>query len=666
MDYYASKDKIEKIREEIRKHDRLYYVLAQPEISDFEYDQLMKRLESLEKSFPDLVTMDSPTQRTGSDLTKDFRKVQHRVPMLSIANTYSREELIDFDRRIRETLGGKPFSYTTELKIDGVAIALRYRSGNLAEAVTRGDGKTGDDVTANIRTVRSIPLKIASEKPLEIRGEIYLSKKFFAELNESLPADKKMRNPRNAAAGTLKLQNPGTVAERKLGFLAHFAIGESFAVSHRENMDRLQALGFPVVIHSENFSDIENVIRYCDEWEQKRHELDYETDGVVIKVDEIALHKKLGTTAKSPRWVTAYKYKPESVSTKLLAVEAQVGRTGVLTPVARLEPVSLSGTTVSNATLHNYDEIARQDIRIGDTVFVEKGGEIIPKVTGVDLKKRKDDVVPYIPPQNCPECGEPLIKTEGEVALRCDNLSCPAQRQRSIEHFVSRAAMNIEEIGPALVEQLLKENLIRDWTDLYRLDHGQISVLERMGDKSASNVRKAIEKSKEATLDRLIHALGIRHVGAGAARTLAGRIENLLDLEKLSVEELDKIPEIGPVMAESIHAWFTNPENMERLHRLAEAGVRFDNKAGLENLRTDSPVFGKTLVVTGTLEKFTREEIESEIRKFGGKASKSVSKKTDYLVAGREAGSKLEKARKLGVKILTEDEFLEMTDTRIS
>jgi DNA ligase (NAD+) len=660
MEQKKSEKDINDLRQEIRRHDSLYYVQAKPEITDKEYDFLIKKLEELENQYPQFITPDSPTQRVGSDLIKEFKKVPHTQRMLSISNTYSTQELLDFGERVKALLPDEKIEYVAELKIDGVAVALRYEGGFLQAGITRGDGATGDDITANIRTIRAIPLKIDLKDKFEVRGEIFMDHASFKAMNENFQESEKMQNPRNATAGTLKQQNPRIVAERKLRFFAHFVLGDGWEESHYQNLQNLKNLGFPVNPNTKKLGSIEEVIEFCKDWESKRNTLDFDMDGIVVKVDSITQQKKLGATSKSPRWVAAYKYQPQSVSTELLGIDNQVGRTGVVTPVARLKPVFLAGTTVSNATLHNYDEIARLDVRIGDFVFVEKGGEIIPKVTGVDLAKRSSDLQKVAPPQNCPVCSDPLIKNDDEVALRCDNINCPAQTQRSIEHFVSRTALNMEDIGPSLIEQLLKAGLIRDWADLYGLTRDQIASLERMGQKSASNIIASIEKSKNSSLDRLIHALGIRHVGAAASRGLSQHIQSLFDLKEKSVDELQFISDIGPVVAQSIYAWFHNEANLKKLQKLSGAGMIFNNRESMQKIQANSPFNGKTFVVTGALENFSREEAESAIREMGGKATASVSKKTDFVLAGADAGSKLEKARALGVRVITEKEFLEM------
>lgn len=660
MDRKTAQAAITDLRNQLRRHDHLYYVLGRPEISDHQYDLLLQKLGNLESRFPDLITPDSPTQRVGSDLTKTFPKQRHSVPMLSIANTYSEAELRDFDRRVRELLPGEAVLYAVEIKIDGVAVALRYDQGLLQAGVTRGDGETGDVITPNVKTIRSIPLSVERKDPFEVRGEVFMDRKTFHRINEGLPDSARLQNPRNATAGTLKQQDARIVALRGLRFAAYSVIAGDWAVSHSENLRKLQHLGFPTIPHTQAYSTIDEVIAHCRRWEDRRAELDFETDGMVIKVDSLQQQGRLGTTVKSPRWVVAFKYKPVSALTELLAVEPSVGRTGVVTPVAKLRPVLLSGTTVSNAGLYNYDEVERLDLHVPDFVWIEKGGEIIPKVTAVETRRRPHDARPIKPPTHCPVCGDELAHGEAEVALRCENLSCPAQVERSIEHFVGRSSLNIVHIGQALVENLLQANLIKDWADLYFLTQEQLIDLARMGKKSSANVLREIEKSRNAPLDRLIHAIGIRHVGAGTARTLAMSIGNLWDLQGKSQEDLQKLPDIGPVVAQSIHHWFSNPQNIAKLRKLEEAGVQFDRREGLPTSNISSPIAGKTIVVTGTLEKLSRSEVEDLIRKHGGNAASAVSRKTHFLLAGKEAGSKMDKARELNIPILSEEDFLRL------
>ncbi len=651
---------IEKLRAQILRHDYLYYIAGRPEISDFDYDQLLEKLTRLEHQFPDLVTPDSPTQRVASNLTKAFRKLPHSVPMLSISNTYSPEDLRDFDRRIHELLPGEDVRYTVEPKIDGVAVAVRYNLGLLQMGLTRGDGVTGDEITTNMKTIRSIPLRVNETSPFEARGEVYMDRKTFAKINESLPEDAKLQNPRNATAGTLKQQDSRIVAARKLRFAAYSVLAPGWTGSHAGNLAQVHRLGLPIVPHIHTFGSIDEVIEHCRAWESKRAQLEFDIDGMVIKVDSLDQQARLGTTAKSPRWVVAFKYAPKSALTQLLAVEPSVGRTGVVTPVARLQPVLLSGTTVSNAGLYNYDEVHRLDLHIPDFVWVEKGGEIIPKITGVEAARRPKHAKSVPTPTHCPVCGDTLVHGTEEVALRCENLSCPAQVERSIEHFVGRSSLNIMHIGTALVENLLKAGLVKDWADLFFLTQDQLINLARMGEKSSGNVLREIEKSRAAPLDKLIHAIGIRHVGAGTAHALAGNVGNLWELRDKSVEELQAIPDIGPVAAQSIFDWFHNPANIAKLEKLEKGGVQFDNRQGLPRPGSRSPISGKSIVVTGTLEKFSRTEIEDFLRRHGAKAASSVSRNTDYVLAGAEPGSKLDKARKLGVPILSEEEFLRL------
>ncbi len=649
-----SRKELLKIKSLIKKYDVDYYTNALSEVTDYEYDQLLKRLSEIEKEFPELIDSDSPTIKVGSDLDNTFKKINHSTKMLSISNTYSKEELYDFDKKIVGLLHGAKPEYVAELKIDGVAIALRYQKGRLVSGITRGDGIVGDDVTSNVKAIKEIPQEVNILEDFEVRGEIYMDHNSFENINKKLPDGNKMQNPRNAAAGSLKLHDPNVVAKRELSFLAYYLVSNKEDQYHYDNMKRLEKMGFPVN-YMERCGDIEEVIQFCDMWDTRRAKLGYDIDGVVIKVNSIRLQNILGTTSKSPRWVVAYKYKPESVVTKVLKIDNQVGRTGVVTPVAKLSPILISGSTVSNATLHNYDEIERLDVRVGDYVYVEKGGEIIPKITGVDLKKRPKDSKVTTALKYCPICKEELVKDE--VALRCDNISCPAQIQRSIEHFVSRGAVNIEDIGPSLITQLLDENIIYDWADIYKLNKELLCGLTRMGDKSADNVINAIEKSKNVSLDNLIFGIGIRYVGIGTARILASNINSLWDLKEWSFDSFLAINEIGEKTAKSILNWFRNESNIAKLKKLETLGVLLNNKKNIPDSKKELMLNGKIFVITGKLKKYSRLEIESLIRNNGGKTSSSISKKTDYLLAGENAGSKLKKAEKLSVKIIDENDF---------
>ena len=661
------KKRIEELRRLINKYDYEYYVLAQPSISDYEYDQLMKELEALEKEHPELITPDSPTQRVSGQPIKEFPTVAHRKPMLSLANTYSEQEFRDFDQRVRQALPGEPIEYVTELKIDGVAISLLYENGRFVRGVTRGDGLQGDDITPNLKTIRSIPLVVRNEQNVaesfEVRGEIYMSKEAFRRLNAEREeqGESLFANPRNAAAGSLKLQDARIVARRGLNLFAYYIDSDVpgfVKETHFENLKLLQSLGFPVNPHFRLCRTLDEVFDFFKEWEAKRDSLPYEIDGAVVKVNRLDQQERLGATAKSPRWAIAFKFKAEQAETLLEKITWQVGRTGIVTPVAELQPVQLAGTTVSRATLHNVDEIKRKDIRERDWVFIEKGGDIIPKIVGVDLKKRPRDSKPAEIPRTCPVCGTELVQLEGEVAIRCPNISCPAQIKRSIEHFASRGAMDIEGLGTALVEMLVDRGLIRDIADIYRLKKDEVAKLERMGDKSAQNLMEAIEKSKQQPLDRLIFALGIPYIGANAAKILAKHFKSLHALQKAGKEELEQIEGIGEKMAESIVRYFANEQNQKILKRLIEAGVKTELQEAEES--TEQVLQGKTFVLTGTLPHLKREEAKALIEKYGGKVSSSVSRKTDFVLVGEDPGSKFTKAKELGVPTIDEATFLKM------
>jgi len=652
------RNKIERLRELIRYHERKYYVEGAPEISDHEFDLLIKELEALEKEHPELVTPDSPTQRVGGEPLEEFRTVVHRVPMMSIANTYSHAELREFDARVRRLLPGEPIEYTVEPKIDGVGISLTYEAGLLTLAATRGNGVQGDDVTANVRTIRSVPLRLSGDSPpalLEVRGEVFFTFDAFQKCNEEREAagEPHFANPRNAAAGSLKLLDPRIVAKRDLRFFA-YAVGarEGIECDTQFNLlQRLADLGLPVNPHRRLCASIEEVIALTGEWEILRRTLSYQWDGMVVKVNSLDQQARLGATSKAPRGMVAYKFAPEEAVTKLVRVDVQVGKTGVLTPVARLEPVELAGTTVQNATLHNFDEIARKEIRVGDEVVIEKAGEIIPQVVRV---ARRHGRRPIEPPRSCPVCGGPVEKDPGGVYIRCQYPLCPAQVKQRILYFASRSAMDIEGLGPALVEQLVDRGLVKDVADLYTLKAEDVAKLERMGKKSAENLVRAIERSKRRDLSRLITALGIRHVGAHAGEVLAARFGNMERLAAATVDELLSVEEIGEITAKSIADFFARGETQKVMQKLREAGV---NMRSFKPHAARGPLEGKTLVVTGTLKNYTRQEIEEKIKALGGRAASSVSKKTDYVVAGESPGSKLEKARRLGVPVLAEEEF---------
>jgi DNA ligase (NAD+) len=662
----SAKRRITELRELIGAYDAAYYGHGRSLVSDREYDKLYRELADLESSHPELITPDSPTRRVGDDLTREFPKVARSVPMMSIDNTYAETEVREWVERCERLLPSEEIAFVGELKVDGVALALRYHGGKLVQALTRGNGTVGDEVIANARVIRSVPLSVKCSTPFEVRGEVHMTFAAFQRLNDALAeaGEEPMQNPRNTTSGTLKLQDPHEVARRNLSFVAHFLLAQGRR-SHLEDLTFLADLGIPVVNHSPLLKGAQAVVDYCAAWETKRHELPFPVDGVVVKVDSLDQQQRMGATAKSPRWVIAYKYQPQTAITKLTAIDAQVGRTGVVTPVARMEPVFLAGTTVSNATLHNYDEIARLDARVGDLVELEKGGEVIPKVIRVLVDKRGSGVVPFAPPATCPSCGSELFRAEGEVALRCpSSTTCAAQLQASLEHFVSRAAMNVESLGPALIAQLIEKKLVGNAADLYDLTQDELAALERMGEKSAQNVVASLEKSKANPLERLIHGLNIRLVGAQAAKALARNVADIADLYQAPVEDIRLrmgIKAEEARAAQSVRRFFDRPENRDLIERMRALGLNLKGSGGSAPLA--GPFTGKTFVLTGTLTKFTREEAKEEIEKRGGKVSGSVSKKTSIVVAGIEAGSKLTKAKELGVKVVDETEFARMLST---
>lgn len=658
------KHEIERLRDEIRRHDHLYYVLAKPEISDREYDRLYDQLKKLEAEHPELVTPDSPTQRVGGRPLEGFTQIRHAVPMLSIDNTYTEGEVREFDERVRKGLGGEGPTYVVDPKIDGVAISLRYEDGRLTQAATRGDGEVGDDITQNARTIRSIPLRLTGRdapERLEARGEVYWPRSDFARFNaeRAKKGEPTFANPRNATAGTLKQLDSQIVAQRGLAFFAH-SFGDVRplnAETQHELFQQFARWGLPVNPHARQFKHIDEVCTFIREWESQRLELDYETDGLVIKVDRLDQRDALGSTSRSPRWCIAFKYAAERAESKLKDVRFQVGKLGTITPVANLEPVHLAGTTVKSASLHNFDQIERLGVMIGDTVLVEKAGEIIPQVVQVVAEKRPKDAKPIAPPTRCPSCGEPVTRQEGLVALRCENPACPAQVKERIRYFCGRDQMDIEGVGPALAEQLVDSGLVKDAGDLYALHkrRDDLIALERMGEKSADNLLASIDESKKRPLARLLTALNIPQVGASTGDLLAEHFGDMDKLMEADEEKLQEIEGIGPEMAASIREFFANKAARHLIERLREAGVNM--KQPRRHVAAHQPLAGKTLVVTGTLEKYSRKEIQDLIVEMGGKASGSVSRKTDYVVAGAEAGSKLDKARELDVKVLTEKEF---------
>ncbi|MCU0608179.1 MAG: NAD-dependent DNA ligase LigA [Chitinispirillaceae bacterium] len=651
-------DRIDELRTIIRRYDAAYYGRGESLVSDKIYDELYRELSDLERAHPEFNSEDSPTRRIGNDLTREFAKVKHDVPMMSIDNTYSENDVREWIARCEKLLGNQKPVFSGELKVDGLACSLQYHRGHLVRAVTRGDGAVGDDVTVNIRTIRSVPLQIDYHEPIEVRGEVFMTFENFRKLNDQITeaGAKPMQNPRNTTAGTLKLLDPAEVARRNLSFSAYFLLSSNHTENHSKNLSFLQKLGFSVVQHSGKLESPDTVIAFCRKWDTERVALDFPVDGIVIKVDSIAQQQTLGTTAKSPRWVIAYKYQPQAAVTRVENIGAGVGRTGVVTPVAHLTPVFLAGSTVKNATLHNYDEVARLDIRVGDFVEIEKGGEVIPKVVRVVLEKRPTNLVRFIPPANCPSCGSALEKLPDEVALRCLNSNCPAKLLASLEHFVSKQAMDIQGLGPAILKLLLDEKLIGNLSDLYTFTVPQLAALDRMGEKSAANIVAAIEKSKLNPLDRLIHGLGIRMIGAQAAKLLASHVTDINALFSMTVDDLAKIDGFGETMARSVRLYFDREENRLMIERLRSLGVTMK---GIPK-NAGGPFSGKTFVLTGALEKFTRDEARAAIEKCGGKVTDSVSRKTHYVVAGSEAGSKLDKAQKHGVSILDETAFLKL------
>jgi DNA ligase (NAD+) len=665
MKLAEAKKRAEVLRKTINEHNHRYYVLNKPVISDFEFDILLSELQTIEKNFPGLITPDSPTMRVGSDLTEEFIQAEHTWPMLSLGNTYSTDEVNDFGERVRKALGYEP-EYVCEMKYDGVSISLTYEDGRLVRAVTRGDGNTGDDVTVNVRTIRTIPVSITASGVPEmfvIRGEIYLPRKGFEEMN----ADRKSRgealfaNPRNAAAGTIKLLDPRIVASRPLDCYLYYLLGDRLpSDNHYENLMAARSWGFRISDIMQRCSGMDEVIRFVSAWETKRKKLPYDTDGVVIKVNSLKAQKALGSTAKTPRWAIAYKYAAEQALTELLSVDFQVGRTGNVTPVANLRPVKLAGTTVRRATLHNSDQIEMLGLHYGDTVIIEKGGEIIPKIIEVDTSRRAKGTKPVTFPEVCPECGTPLVRTEGEANHYCPNyLHCPPQITRRIIHFVSRKAMDIEGLGEETIELLYSRGLIRNVADLYDLKHNQLASLERLGNKSASNILAGLAASLTAPWHRKLFALGIRHVGETVAKTLAAGFPDIDSLMNATDEQLSTLPEIGPRISTSVREYFSDPDNIEIIRRLKAAGMSFKGKSLAAAAK--GPLNGKSIVVSGSFINFSREELKAAIEAAGGRNAGSVSGSTSFIVAGSDMGpSKRARAEKLGVPIISEEEFIKL------
>jgi DNA ligase (NAD+) len=654
--------KAKSLRSKIKDADHKYYVLAQPDIDDLTYDKLLKELEELELKYPSLITPDSPTQRVSGEPMNLFDVVYHKTPMLSLQNSYSLKELEDFDKRINNILGSTPFEYVCEMKFDGVAISLAYENGVLVEAATRGDGTKGDNITKNAKTIKVIPLVVPGKlKNFEVRGEVFFSKHDFIKVNQEQEekGEKLFANARNTAAGTLKMKDSRIVSKRALNFYAYALRSDEIQLKTQYNtLSQLEKMGFPVNKHYETAKNINEVEKYCDKIEHLREDLHYEIDGVVIKVNSFALQDEIGTVSRSPRWAIAYKFKAKQQITKLKNITCQVGRVGTITPVAELEPVFLAGSTISRATLHNFDEIDRLGIRIGDFVKIEKGGDVIPKVIEVVQDERPTGTKKYNPPDKCPVCNTPLLKPEGEVNYYCPNYSCAAQTQGRMEHFVSRNAMEIDGLGTSIIEIFREKGFINNLADIYDLPKciDKILEIERFGKKSVDNLMDSIERSKDKPFDKVLYAIGIRHVGERSAKLLADHFRSMEALAQASEDDINNVYEIGPTIAKSVTDYFKIKENEKLIERLRKAGLRLES-AKKDLSKINKQIEGKTFVLTGTLEKYKREDAKKLIEDAGGKISSSVSKKTDYVLAGSEAGSKLEKATSLGVKILDEKEF---------
>jgi DNA ligase (NAD+) len=680
----APEQRLQELRDAIRHHEECYYIRNAPEISDEQFDALLHELERLEAEHPDLVTVDSPTQRVAGRPVEGFPTVQHLMPMLSLDNAYNEEELRAFDERVRRSagVGAGPVAYVAELKIDGLSISLTYDEGRLVRAATRGDGTNGEDVTANARTIRAIPLSLRhSTVPghqvpagrIEIRGEAYLPRAAFERMNREQAAagEPLYANPRNTAAGTIRNLDPALVARRRLSAFTYQLVGARERAHHSDTLEAMRSWGLPVESHWRRCVGVDELVAFCSDWADRRQSLEFDTDGVVIKVDDLALRDRLGTTAKFPRWATAFKFPAQQAHTRLREIAVNVGRTGAVTPYAVLDPVFVAGSTISMATLHNAEDIARKDIRPGDTVVIEKAGDVIPKVVAPILSLRPADAQPWVMPTACPECGSQLRRDEEEVVWRCENTSCPARLRRSLEHFASRSAMNIEGLGASIVDQLLDKGLVTDFSDLYKLDAATLenlivtpkeprsdrAVPRKLG-KVGRNVVEQIARSKSNDVARLIYALGIRHIGEKAATTLARHLRSMDAIINASVETLQQVPEIGPVVAESVKMFADEPRNRALIEKLAEAGVNMTTSLPEPSVAAAGPLEGKTYVITGTLEAMSREQATDALEQLGAKVSGSVSKKTTALIAGADGGSKLEKAEKLGVEVLDEAAFL--------
>lgn len=662
--------RIQQLSDELKYHDHRYYVLSDPEITDLEYDMLYKELERLERENPELVLPDSPTRRVGSDLENEFKPVLHNYPMLSLANTYNEEELFDFDRRVRESLPpGEKVEYVVEYKIDGLSVSLRYQNCMLVTGATRGDGVTGEDVTANVKTIRSIPLSVDSSNfsseadgNFEVRGEVYMEKAVFEGLNleRQKKGEKLFANPRNLASGTLKLLNPADTAKRPLQIFTYYYLSNvSSHKTQHENLKFLSKLGFRVNPNHALCNSIQEVLNFCKELEEKRDNLPYEVDGVVIKVNSFRHQELLGSIAKSPRWACAFKFKAKQAKTRLNDITWQVGRTGAITPVAELEPVFLAGSTISRATLHNFDEITKKDIRRGDTVIIEKGGDVIPKVVSVVIEERGADTKPETAPLTCPVCGSGVFRPENEAAYYCENGECAAQVKGRIEHFASRGAMDIEGLGTSIIDQFVDAGYLKTYADIYRLKEKEreLKSIERFGEKSIDNLLNSIELSKNKPFHKVLFAIGIRYVGAGAAKKLADHFVSLERLMQAGEAEITEVYEIGEAIARSVVKFFSDEHNLHLVSNLREFGLQLEGEQ--KKVAVDNFFKNKSFVLTGTLSSMKREEAAERITNLGGKSVSSVSKNTDFVIAGESAGSKLDKAQKLGVGILTEEEFLE-------
>ncbi|MFM7016396.1 MAG: NAD-dependent DNA ligase LigA [Bacteroidota bacterium] len=662
--------KINSLSAEIEAHNYRYYMQANPVISDFDFDQLLNELIQLENQFPEFCFPYSPTQRVGGQITKEFKSVEHKYPMLSLGNTYSEEELLEFDNRIKKIITDEQVQYACELKFDGVAIGITYKDGKIVQAVTRGDGVKGDDVTANIKTIKSLPFHLPTNtnpsfpNEFEVRGEVFMPRQVFDRINEERVdiGEAPFANPRNCAAGTVKMQDSAEVAKRSLDCFLYAYYGPSIFETQKSALDSMNAWGFHVSEHRCICNSIADVMGYIHHWDKARHDLPFDIDGIVIKVNRFSQQEELGFTAKSPRWAISYKFKAESVTTQLLEVTYQVGRTGAITPVANLHPVFLAGTTVKRASLHNADQIAKLDLHIGDFVFVEKGGEIIPKITGVDLSKRNQTAIPIRYIANCPECGSELVRKEGEAQHYCLNEEhCKPQIKGKIEHFTARKAMNIDGLGSETVDVLVEKNLIQSIADIYDLRKEQLLTLDRFGDKSAQNIMEGIEKSKSIPFEKVLFAIGIRYVGDTVAKKLARHFKSMDALIAATEEELMNAPEVGEIIAKSVFQFFKKESNLQIIQRLKESRLQFELAHDALPTLLGNQLEGMTLVVTGSFERHSRDELKAMIEQHGGKNGSSVSKKTNYLIAGADSGpSKIEKAAAMGVKVITEADFEQM------